>query len=485
VVDMVIRPTNVLDPEIEICPREGQLAKLLEAASDAVAHGDRVLVMALTKRDAEDVAGWLCDQGLRAQYIHSELNTVERAGVLQGLQKGKCDVLVGVNLLREGLDLPQVSLVVVLDADKEGFLRSERSLIQGIGRAARNQRGRAIFFADRVTGAMTKCIRETYRRRDRQQAYNERHELQPRSAKGSATKSLFDMERESLQTELESIRNEIAPFRKGRRAGTSGGDASEAGDRGGEDGIAREAVGVMEFAAAEGELVADLEALTLQAGEAVGSGAAEEARMQVEDAMAVAAAGVEWDRRGGEVGGGEDLARLRQLAAKLPAAPGVYLWREAGGEGCAVAVHAASNGVDAASNGVGAASNGVWGGVRVGSDADGFSEKSVSGWGEGGGGGDVLYVGKAKNLRKRVLSYFSGAAGGGAKGSPRIRAMMARAESIEFVVTPAGEHDALLLEARLIKRLQPRYNVSRCVTLNVTPEGRWVTSVCDAGAPQG
>ena len=107
VVDMVIRPTNVLDPEIEIFPREGQLAKLLAAASATVAHGDRVLVMTLTKRDAEDVAGWLCDAGLKAQYIHSELNTVERAEVLQGLQAGKCDVLVGVNLLREGLDLPQ------------------------------------------------------------------------------------------------------------------------------------------------------------------------------------------------------------------------------------------------------------------------------------------------------------------------------------------------------------------------------------------
>lgn len=211
---MVIRPTNVLDPEIEIFPREGQLTKLLEATSAAISHGDRALVVALTKRDAEDVAGWLCDQGIKSMYLHSDLNTVERAEVLQKLQSGECEVLVGVNLLREGLDLPQVSLVVVLDADKEGFLRSERSLIQSIGRAARNQRGRALLFADRVTEAMGNCIAETYRRREKQQHYNTLHGLEPRSTTGSSMRSLFENERNALKAELESIKMELAPFRK-------------------------------------------------------------------------------------------------------------------------------------------------------------------------------------------------------------------------------------------------------------------------------
>ncbi|EKX44074.1 hypothetical protein GUITHDRAFT_72442, partial [Guillardia theta CCMP2712] len=190
VVEMVIRPTGILDPEIEVKPTKNQLNVMLEEIQARKEHGDKVLLMAFTKRNAEDVAAWLCDNNVNASYIHSGLNTVERAEVLQELQSGGLDAVVGVNLLREGIDLPQVSLVLVLDADKEGFLRSCRALIQIIGRAARNERGKAIFFADRETAAMRECIEETYRRRRMQQLYNEKHSLRPVSVSRREMRSL-------------------------------------------------------------------------------------------------------------------------------------------------------------------------------------------------------------------------------------------------------------------------------------------------------
>jgi excinuclease ABC subunit B len=179
IVEQVIRPTGLLDPEVEVRPARGQVAHLLEACRERVARGDRVLVTALTKRLCEDLTNYLDQHGIRVRYLHSEIDTLERMTILTDLRAGEFDVLVGVNLLREGLDLPEVSLVCVLDADKEGFLRSATSLIQTMGRAARNADSRVIFYADRMTGAMSAAIDETQRRRAKQQAHNEANGIVP------------------------------------------------------------------------------------------------------------------------------------------------------------------------------------------------------------------------------------------------------------------------------------------------------------------
>lgn len=179
VVEQVIRPTGVIDPEIFVRPTDGQIDDLLGEIKDRVDRRERVLVTTLTKRMAEDLTEYLQDHGIRVRYLHSEINSIQRIEILQDLRQGTFDVLIGVNLLREGLDLPEVSLVAILDADKEGFLRAERSLIQTIGRAARNVRGQAILYADNLTDSMAKAIAETERRRAIQLSYNEKHGIIP------------------------------------------------------------------------------------------------------------------------------------------------------------------------------------------------------------------------------------------------------------------------------------------------------------------
>jgi excinuclease ABC subunit B len=179
IVEQIIRPTGVLDPEISVRPTEGQIDDLLGEVKERVLKGERTLVTTLTKRMAEDLTEYLQERGVRIRYLHSEINSIERIEILQDLRKGDFDVLVGVNLLREGLDLPEVSLVAILDADKEGFLRAERSLIQTIGRAARHVRGQAILYADNLTDSMARAIEETERRRQIQQEYNEKHGITP------------------------------------------------------------------------------------------------------------------------------------------------------------------------------------------------------------------------------------------------------------------------------------------------------------------
>jgi len=181
IIEQVIRPTGLLDPEVEIRPAQHQVDDLLGEIQKVVARGERVLVTTLTKRMSEDLTGYLAEVGVRVRYLHSEIATLERSAILADLRRGEFDVLVGINLLREGLDLPEVSLVAVLDADQEGFLRSETSLIQTIGRAARNLAGRAVLYADKETGSIQRAVAETRRRRDKQAAFNADHGIEPRS----------------------------------------------------------------------------------------------------------------------------------------------------------------------------------------------------------------------------------------------------------------------------------------------------------------
>lgn len=185
VVEQVVRPTGLVDPQIEVLPATTQVDDLLGQIRERTGKEERVLVTTLTKRMAEDLTDFLMEQGIRVRYLHSDIDTVERVEIIRDLRLGTFDVLVGINLLREGLDMPEVSLVAILDADKEGFLRSDRSLIQTIGRAARNVNGKAILYADKITGSMQRAIEETERRRKKQMDFNEKHGITPQGLKKS------------------------------------------------------------------------------------------------------------------------------------------------------------------------------------------------------------------------------------------------------------------------------------------------------------
>ncbi len=191
VVEQIIRPTGLVDPEIEVRPVRGQVDDLLNEIRIRERRGERVLVTTLTKRMAEDLSDYLQQVGVRVRYMHSDIDAIERMEIIRGLRLGEFDVLVGINLLREGLDLPEVSLVAILDADQEGFLRSDRSLIQTVGRAARHVRGRAIFYADRITGSMQRCLEETSRRRELQTRHNAEHDITPTSVSKSVDQVRF------------------------------------------------------------------------------------------------------------------------------------------------------------------------------------------------------------------------------------------------------------------------------------------------------
>ena len=211
VIEQIIRPTGLVDPAVDVRPVKGQVDDLLAEIRDRETKGERVLVTTLTKRMAEDLSEYLQSVGVRVRYMHSEVDTIERMEILRSLRLGKIDVLVGINLLREGLDLPEVSLVAILDADKEGFLRDARSLIQTIGRTARNVNGKAIMYADKVTASMKRCLDETSRRREVQVAHNEEHGIKPESIQ----KSLAEIE---FSTRVADARHE--PVSKKEQADT-------------------------------------------------------------------------------------------------------------------------------------------------------------------------------------------------------------------------------------------------------------------------
>ena len=207
VAEQIIRPTGLLDPIIEIRPIKGQMDDLLGEIKDRVKSDERVLVTTLTKKMAEDLTNYLKEMGIRVRYLHSDIATIERADIIRDLRAGVFDVLVGINLLREGLDMPEVSLVAILDADKEGFLRSDTSLIQTIGRAARNEKGKVIMYADRITGSMQRAMDETERRRTLQESYNTEHGITPRTVR----KEVKDL------IELTKVEGEVAAPKKGRK----------------------------------------------------------------------------------------------------------------------------------------------------------------------------------------------------------------------------------------------------------------------------
>ncbi|MBA2687937.1 MAG: excinuclease ABC subunit UvrB [Gemmatimonadaceae bacterium] len=203
VVEQIIRPTGLIDPEIDVRPVKGQVDDLLSEIHIRERRGERVLVTTLTKRMAEDLTDYLQQMGVRVRYMHADIDAIERMEIVRGLRLGEFDVLVGINLLREGLDLPEVSLVAILDADQEGFLRSDRSLIQTVGRAARHVTGRAIFYADRITGSMQRCMEETARRREIQRQHNKDHNITPTSVTKSVEQVRFSTRVADARSERE------------------------------------------------------------------------------------------------------------------------------------------------------------------------------------------------------------------------------------------------------------------------------------------
>jgi excinuclease ABC subunit B len=211
-VELIVRPTGLIDPEVDVRSANNQVDDLYEEILLRQRQNERVLVTTLTKRMAEDLTEYYSDLGIRVRYLHSDINTLERMDIIQDLRLGKFDVLVGINLLREGLDIPEVSLVAILDADKEGFLRSTRSLIQTFGRAARNVHGKVILYADLVTPSMQQAMHETQRRREIQHAYNQKHDITPQTIRKEVTQ-IFNFGKETEATPMSQLREDLAHFK--------------------------------------------------------------------------------------------------------------------------------------------------------------------------------------------------------------------------------------------------------------------------------
>ena len=228
IVEQIIRPTGLIDPEVIVKPTTGQIDDLIELIKLRIEQDERVLVTTLTKKMSEDLSDYLLEIGIRVRYLHSDIDTIERIEILRDLRLGEFDVLVGINLLREGLDLPEVSLVAILDADKEGFLRSETSLIQTIGRAARNVGGQVVMYADQVTNSMQRAISETNRRRQMQMRYNEENGIDPKTIRKAVTDilsmirpansevSVPKSEQRNLQSQSKHIRDSFEHLAEGQ-----------------------------------------------------------------------------------------------------------------------------------------------------------------------------------------------------------------------------------------------------------------------------
>ena len=382
VVDMVVRPSGVLDPPVRVVPKEDQLGALASAVSARAAVGECSLVCALTKADTEDLTAYLVAKGVRADWVHSELTTPQRAERLSKLQNGELDCIVGAQLLREGLDLPCVSLVAIFDADVPGFMRSSRSLMQMAGRASRNKHGECFLFADRTTDAMREMMAEVERRRERQHAYNVLHGVIPQSATpGSATStlSLFDIMSDEIAAEKDKWAAEQSAAVPAEASAAVDSEAVEKAlrnwrvRRAGGGGARRQ--GTLEDK--DGRPPTEPAAEEVLQGRVVAEA--------ILEAHGVDAAHVE---------------RLRGMSRDLPSKTGIYRWLD--------------------------------------------------------GSGAVLYIGKAKNLRARTSHYLSPAL---VLSSPRHRLLLASARSLDSVLTPGGEADALALEARMISRERPPLNI--------------------------
>ena len=213
VVESIIRPTGLLDPTIEVKPTEGQIDDLIEEIKTRTQKNERVLVTTLTIRMAEELTNYLKSLNMKVAYLHSEVKTFERLRIIRDLRMGKYDTIIGINLLREGLDIPEVSLIAIMDADKQGFLRSERSLIQTIGRAARNQNGHVIMYADQISDAMEKAINETKRRRSIQEEYNNKHGIVPKTVQKEIrdliSNEIKDVKEKTNKKDIQAIENEM------------------------------------------------------------------------------------------------------------------------------------------------------------------------------------------------------------------------------------------------------------------------------------